>query len=50
VKRTVEETRRRLRTAATAEFAEHGRADGTTVTRIAARAASTRNALRLLRR
>jgi AcrR family transcriptional regulator len=37
MKRTVEETRHRLRTAATAEFAEHG-ADGTTVTRIAARA------------
>jgi len=32
-----EGTRRRLREAATAEFAEHGR-DGTTVTRIAARA------------
>ena len=32
-----EETRRRLRAAATAEFAEHG-PDGTTVTRIAARA------------
>jgi AcrR family transcriptional regulator len=37
VKRTVEETRHRLRAAATAEFAEHG-PDGTTVTRIAARA------------
>ena len=37
MKRTVEETRHRLRVAATAEFAEHGPA-GTTVTRIAARA------------
>ncbi|MEW1724863.1 TetR family transcriptional regulator [Streptomyces sp. NPDC093109] len=37
MKRTVEETRNRLRTAAFAEFAEHG-SDGTTVTRIATRA------------
>ena len=35
--RNVEETRRRLRAAASAEFAEHG-VDGTTVTRIASRA------------
>jgi AcrR family transcriptional regulator len=37
MKRTVEQTRHRLRAAATAEFAEYG-AEGTTVTRIAARA------------
>lgn len=37
MKRTVEETRHKLRTAAAAEFAEHG-PDGTTVTRIAAQA------------
>lgn len=37
MKRTVEDTRRLLREAAMAEFAEHG-SDGTTVTRIAARA------------
>jgi AcrR family transcriptional regulator len=37
MKRNIEETRRRLRTAASAEFAEHG-VDGTTVTRIASRA------------
>jgi AcrR family transcriptional regulator len=37
MKRNVEETRQRLRNAASAEFAEHG-VDGTTVTRIANRA------------